>query len=86
MTFNGPGLMTDLAEFPRPFPYTERWFLRAMTKRSPIGSMEPASQWTEERLEWSDKSDRTRPRQLVSSGGWTWLKDGFGQGCLWRVV
>jgi muramoyltetrapeptide carboxypeptidase LdcA involved in peptidoglycan recycling len=81
-TFNGPALITDFAEFPRMFDYTEQYFLKAVTKASPIGKIEPSVWWTEEHLAWETQADLERPRQQTESTGWNWLKPGFGEGPL----
>jgi muramoyltetrapeptide carboxypeptidase len=81
-TFNGPALITDFAEFPKMFDYTEQYFLKAVTKAEPIGKIEPATFWTEEFLDWDTKEDQTRPRQQNETTGWNWLKPGFGEGPL----
>jgi len=81
-TFNGPALITDFAEYPRMLDYTERYFLKAVAGIKPIGKVEPSSQWTEEILDWGSKRDLERPRNLLDSKGWTWLKDGRAEGRL----
>lgn len=81
-TFNGPALITDFAEFPRMFDYTEQYFLKAVTKAEPVGKVEPSPWWTEEFLRWETKEDQERPRQRLDSTGWNWLRPGFGEGPL----
>jgi muramoyltetrapeptide carboxypeptidase len=82
VTFNGPGLMTDLAEFPAPFPYTLDHLRRAVTTAAPIGAIRPAPAWTEEFLDWGTRADLARPRVRRPSPGWTWLKGGRASGPL----
>ncbi len=82
VTFNGPALITDFAEYPAMLSHTENYFLRAVTRVEPIGKVEPSSHWTEEHLSWQGKKDRERPRQLLESNGFTWLKAGQAQGRL----
>ena len=81
-TFNGPALLTDFAEYPRLLPYTEQYFLKAVTGSEPIGKIEPSPHWTEEFLDWGQKKDLERPRRLSVSSGWTWLKAGQAEGPL----
>ncbi len=81
-TFNGPTLMTDLAEFPEPFSYTLDSMLRVLGESRPYGQVHPAREWTEERLSWSGKLDLTRARVRSPSRGWTWLKEGLARGPL----
>jgi muramoyltetrapeptide carboxypeptidase LdcA involved in peptidoglycan recycling len=82
VTFNGPALMTDLAEYPAPLPYTVDHLLRALTQPAPIGELRPADAWTEEFLDWGVQADLQRPRALRPSPGWAWLKDGRAAGPL----
>ncbi len=96
VTFNGPTLMTDFAEFPEPPAYSVEHFLRAVAEPigggapigeavptpAPIGDLAPAPGWTDEFLDWGTKADLTRPRALKPSSGWTWLKSGRGEGPL----
>lgn len=81
-TFSGLALLTDFAEYPRMFDYTEQYFLKAVTKAEPVGRIEPSPWWTEEFLSWETKADQERPRQLTDSTGWNWLRPGFGEGPL----
>jgi len=82
VTFMGPAVMTGLAEFPAPLPYTVRSLQRLLSVPKPYGPIDPATQWTEEHLDWRDKLDLTRPRRLQTSPGWTWLKGGRAEGRL----
>lgn len=82
VTFNGPALLTDFAEYPRMFEYTERYMLKALCKARPIGVVEPSTWWTEEFLNWGRKEDLERPRARRDSAGWTWLRGGVAEGVL----
>lgn len=82
ITFNGPALLTDFAENPRMPPYTEHYFQRAVATGEPVGVVEPSPDWTEEFLDWSTQADSARPRTMQPSAGWTWLRDGVGEGPL----
>lgn len=82
VTFNGPALMTDLAEFPAPLDYTIEYMEKVICRTEPIGVVEPADMWTEEFLDWEQKIDLTRPRLMRESEGWTWLKGGLARGRL----
>jgi muramoyltetrapeptide carboxypeptidase LdcA involved in peptidoglycan recycling len=82
VTFNGPALLTDFAEFPRMFEYTQRYMLRALCEARPIGVIEPSTWWTEEFLDWAQGEDLTRPRSRQSSTGWSWLRGGVAEGVL----
>ena len=82
ITFNGPMLLTDFAEYPRVPDYTEGYFRRTVCQPDPVGQIDPAPEWTDELLDWAQKLDLTRPRISHPSPGWTWLKPGFAQGPL----
>jgi len=82
VTFNGPALMTDFAEYPAMPEYTERYFLGAVCDPAPVGRVVPSDWWTEELLDWGTQADLTRPRARTASGGWAWLKPGRAEGVL----
>lgn len=82
VTFNGPTVCFGLAEYPRVFPYTDRYLRAALFTPEPIGEIEPAEAWTDEFLDWNTRADLTRPRVMQRSAGWTWLKDGHARGRL----
>ncbi len=81
-TFSGLALLTDFAEYPHMFKYTCAYFLKAVTQPAPVGRIKPSPYWTEEFLDWVDKKDLERPRELLPSPGWTWLKPGLAEGRL----
>jgi muramoyltetrapeptide carboxypeptidase LdcA involved in peptidoglycan recycling len=82
VTFNGPMVMMDFAEYPRMFDYTTEYFLRTLCEKKPIGQIKPSTYWTEERLEWKGMVDQSRARHLIPSEGWRWIKKGAGKGKL----
>ena len=82
VTFNGPALLTDFAEYPRMFEYTERSFLNTLYQPEPVGVIEPSTWWTEEFLDWSHKRDLERARHLEPTEGPVWLRPGFAEGPL----
>lgn len=81
-TFNGPALITDFAEYPRLFAYTQEYFLKAVASGGAVGAVEPSTHWTEEFLDWEAQKDLERPRAMQPSSGWTWLKPGRAEGRL----
>ncbi len=81
-SFYGPSLITEFAEYPHMNPYTERCFRKAVCRPEPVGQVFPAEEWTEEFLDWEQKRDLERPRTLIPSPGWTWLKPGLVEGPL----
>ena len=82
VTFVGPAVLTDFAEFPSMFEYTRDHMMRLLTRSEPIGRIEPSPWWTEEFLDWSEKKDLERPRMQQPSDGWVWLKGGQAEGVL----
>ncbi len=82
VTFNGPGLLTDWAEYPEMPEYSRGQVLAAISRAEPMGSLAPAPWWTEEFLDWSTGEDATRPRTRNHNPGWTWLREGRATGPL----
>jgi muramoyltetrapeptide carboxypeptidase len=82
VTFNGPAVMVELAEYPEVFDYTERYMLKALCSSEPVGEVGPSGWWTEEFLDWGEKEDLTRARTGRASDGWAWLKGGSAEGVL----
>jgi muramoyltetrapeptide carboxypeptidase len=80
VTFYGPAVLTQLAENPRMLPYTEEHFRKAVMSGLPIGKASPSLEWTDEVLNWFEKKDLERPRQMKRSLGWQWLREGSGEG------
>lgn len=80
VTFYGPAILTQFAENPEILPYTKEYFLKATTSNEPIGKIEASKEWTDEILNWFEKKDLERPRNLASNPGWTWLKSGNAEG------
>jgi muramoyltetrapeptide carboxypeptidase LdcA involved in peptidoglycan recycling len=69
VTFNGPGLLTDWAEFPEMPEFSRLQALNAISRTEPMGDLSPARWWTEEFLDWSTGADLARPRQRETSTG-----------------
>lgn len=82
VTFNGPALLTDWAEFPEMPAFSSKCALSAIGAPEPMGDLAPSEWWTEEFLEWSTGEDATRPRTQSPSTGWRWLREGAAQGPL----
>ncbi len=82
VTFNGPALLSDFAEYPEMFEYTRSWFWKAVARPEPVGPIAPATDWTEEFLDWNEKQDLVRPRAMQPTPGWTWLRRGTAEGVL----
>ena len=82
VTFNGPAFLTDFAENPAMFAYTQEYFEKAVCSTRPVGQISPSPDWTEEFLDWEQKLDLDRPRRMQPSSGWAWLKPGRAEGIL----
>jgi muramoyltetrapeptide carboxypeptidase LdcA involved in peptidoglycan recycling len=80
VTFNGPGLLTDWAEYPEMPDFSRVQAVRAVTRPLPMGDLAPSPWWTEEFLDWSTGADISRPRVRQDSTGWRWLRSGCAQG------
>ena len=81
-TFNGPALLTDFAEYPTMFEYTEAHMLKVLTEAEPLGEIEPSPWWTEEHLDWELQLDSGRLRVQETSPGWSWFGRGRAEGPL----
>lgn len=73
-TFYGPAVMAGIAENGGMFDYAERWFRKVLMTPEPVGALQPAEAWTEERLEWADPSLESQRRTLQAAAGWQWLQ------------
>jgi muramoyltetrapeptide carboxypeptidase len=82
VTFYGPPVMVDLAEFPSPAAYTVSYLRRVLERSGPLGRIDPATEWTEEYTDWETTEGQIRRRTWSRSPGWTWLKDGAAEGPL----
>lgn len=80
-TFYGPALIPELGEFPKVFPYTDRYLRAAWFDDQPI-SYEQSDTWTDESLDWNTQTDLTRPRELRKSDGWITIREGAASGPL----
>jgi len=77
-TFYGPAAMTQFGEYPKTLEYTEKHFEKAVTEQ--IGEIKASDLWTDELLDWSEKKDLERPRELKPNKGYIWLKKGEAKG------
>lgn len=80
VTFHGPTLMPELAEFPEPLAYTWEGVRGALMSGEPLGLLTPPSSLTEELLLWDEADDR--PRTALPNPGWSWLAPGSDTGRL----
>ena len=89
-TYYGPCAMTQFGEYPKPLDYTMDHFYKAVIQGK-IGEVKPSKEWTDEVLNWMDKKDLERPRELNKNKGFEWLKEGSAEGniiggCLSSIV
>ena len=82
VTFNGPPIMVEIADYPSMPDYSERHMIRVLCAPEPLGVVRPSDWWTEEILDWDTKEDLVRARTRRESDGWTWLKGGAAEGVL----
>ena len=80
-TFYGPALVPELGEFPAVLPHTDRFLRAAWFGEEPL-RFEPADVWTDELLDWNQRLDLTRPRELRPSEGWITVREGVAEGPL----
>jgi len=79
-TFYGPCLMTQFGEYPDVLLYTLEYFNKAVVSLDSVGDIVPSKEWTAEILDWTMKKDLERPRKLIQSDGYEWLKQGSASG------
>lgn len=82
VTFYGPQLLNQFAEYPNMHNYTRDYFLKATSTKNSIGHITPSDTWTDEVLDWAKKLDLKRPRKMKTNEGWIWLKKGTAKGKL----
>lgn len=70
--FYGPAILTDFAENGGVRDFVASGVRRALFDARPF-ALRAASEWTEERKEWSDPSVQEQPRTFHPSEGWAWL-------------
>ncbi|MBJ7608555.1 MAG: LD-carboxypeptidase [Candidatus Dormibacteraeota bacterium] len=81
-TFYGPALISELAEWPVPLPFTDASLTSAWFGAEPL-TLEAAREWTEERIEWeTDDIDSPRARVMAANDNWHWLRPGRAEGWL----
>jgi muramoyltetrapeptide carboxypeptidase len=78
VTFYGPALMSQFADYGGAIAYTRDWFVKVLSSTKPIGKIAPSKEFTYEFLSW--EKDDTRPKKLSPSPGWNILKSGVAEG------
>ena len=82
VTFYGPAVLTQFAEYPKPLSYTIDYFMKALSSKEPIGKIHPSKEWTDEVLDWFKNRYLKRPRRMKKNEGFTWIKEGEAEGKL----
>lgn len=80
VSFYGPAVLTQFAEYPKVFSYTQNYFEKAIMAPIPVGKIEPSSYWADEILDWEKKEELRRSRRLKKNVGWRWIKQGKAEG------
>lgn len=79
-TFHGPAVIPELGEYPTILPYTERWMREAWDGNPTV--FDPATEWTDEFLDWDEQQDLERARELRPAEGWRCVREGQAEGPL----
>ncbi|RLL48354.1 LD-carboxypeptidase [Oceanobacillus piezotolerans] len=72
-SFYGPAILTDFAENVEMHPYTIEMINRTLFSNEIIGEIQPANEWTSERLEWIE-GNKNRQRTMVKNTGYEVLQ------------
>ncbi len=80
VTFYGLAVLTQFAENPVILSYTKEYFEKAVMSNKPIGKLQSSDFYTDEVLNWFEKKDLERPRNIKKNNGWRWLKKGKSEG------
>ena len=67
-SFYGPAILTDFAENIEMDPYTVEMVKRTLFSNEVIGEIQPAPEWTSERLEWIEVNKDTRRTMQQNKG------------------
>lgn len=67
-SYYGPAILTDFAENVEMNPYTIEMVNRTLFSNEVIGEIQPANEWTSERLEWVEENKNRRRSMRENSG------------------
>lgn len=67
-SFYGPAVLTDFAENVEMNPYTIEMINRTLFSNEINGQIQPANEWTSERLEWTEENKNRRRNMRKNSG------------------
>lgn len=79
-TFYGPCIISEFGEYPEIMSYTLDYFEKAVVKTEPVGNVCQSESWTWEFLNWFEKKDQTRAREMNLAKGYEWWREGVAQG------
>lgn len=82
VTFNGPSLLTEWAEFPGMPALSVDSATRLLALAEPFGPLRAVNEWTDEFLHWETGQDTTRRRHHLPGEGWRWIEAGKASGTL----
>lgn len=74
LTFHGPTVLPEFAEYPNLLGYTRDSFLQATSRPAPQGIIASPAEWTEEFLPWGKEDHRSR--RMRPAGDWIWRGEG----------
>ncbi|PLT31136.1 S66 family peptidase [Peribacillus deserti] len=81
-SFYGPAILTDFAENVEMDPYTIEMVKRTLFSNDIIGEIQPANEWTSERLEWIEENKNRRRTMQKNLGNEVLQGSGVVQGHL----
>ncbi|MEO7260100.1 MAG: S66 peptidase family protein [Jatrophihabitantaceae bacterium] len=73
-SFYGMAVLSTAAENGGIAPFSAESFRVTVMSAEPVGELAPASEWTEELLDWSRSELQDRQRRWVPNYGWLWLQ------------
>lgn len=82
-TFYWPCLITQFWEYPNILEYTLSYFKRSIISNKIIWEIQSSKTWTSEILDWTQKDDLKRSRNLLKSSWYEWLRKGESK---WKII
>jgi muramoyltetrapeptide carboxypeptidase len=82
VSFYGPHALTQFGEPFGPMNYMTEHFKKALLSVNQPMDIKASPEWTDEVLDWFDKTDTTRPRKTNPNSGYQWLRHGSAEGVL----
>ena len=73
-SFYGPSIMSGFAENCGIFPYTLESVRKTLFSNTPVGKLNAADKWTDQRLDWEDEKNQKIKRELHQALGWKFLQ------------